>query len=49
MTNHSTKNTCRHKISIRLLGLYLKSDNMRKSKAIKYIVKKYCLILSKVV
>ena len=30
----------------RLLGLEFKSDNIIKSKAMKFIVKKYCLIIS---
>ena len=35
-----------NKISTRLLKLNLKSDNAIKSNAMKFIVKKYCLILS---
>ena len=34
---------------MRLLGLNFKSDSTIKSKAIKYFVKKYCLIMSKFV
>ena len=46
----STKKTLISKVSTRLLtrllGLEFKSDNISKSKAMKFIVKKYCLILS---
>ena len=42
----STKETLINKISTALLGLESKSDNIAKSKAIKFIVKKYCLIVS---
>ena len=34
------------KISTRFSGLEFKSDNIIKSIAIKYFVKKYCLIIS---
>ena len=37
------------KTSMRLLGLEFKSDATINSKAIKYFVKKYCSIMSKVV
>ena len=33
-------------MSTRLLGIEFKSDNIIKSKAMKFIVKKYCLIKS---
>ena len=42
----STKKTLINKTSTRLLGLEFKSDNIIKSKAIKLIIKKYCLIIS---
>ena len=37
------------KTSMRLLGLEFKSDTTIYSQAIKYIVKKYCSIMSRVV
>ena len=40
----STRKTLINKISTKLLGLDFKSDNMIKSKAMKYIIKKYCRI-----
>ena len=43
----STKKTLINKLSTILLGLEFKSDNITKLKAIKFIVKKYCLIISK--
>ena len=42
----STKKTLINKTSTRLLRLQFKSDNITKSKAMKAIVKKYCLIIS---
>ena len=44
--NQSTKKTLINIIAMRLSGLQFKSDNKIKSKAIKFIVKKYCLIIS---
>ena len=49
LINQQIKKTLIDKISMRLLGLEFKSDNTLKSKAIKHIVKKYYLIMSKVV
>ena len=42
----STKKTLTKETSTRLLGLEFKSDNIIKSKAIRFIIKKYCLIKS---
>ena len=42
----STRKTLTNKISTRLLGLESKSDNIIKSKAMKVIFQKYCLIIS---
>ena len=42
----STKKTLINKISTRLLGLEFESDNIIKSKAVKVITKKYCMIIS---
>ena len=47
--NQLTKKTLIYKVSMRLIGLNFKSNNTIKSNAIKYIVKKYCLIMSKAV
>ena len=43
------KKTLINKVSTRLLGLDFRSNNIIKSKAMKLIVKKYCLIISKIV
>ena len=48
-SNQLAKKTLMNKISMILLGLELKSDNTIKSKPIKCILKKYCLVMSKVV
>ena len=48
-SNQLTKKTLIYKVSMRLIGLNFKSNNTIKSNAIKYIVKKYCLIMSKAV
>ena len=40
LIQQSTKKTLRSKISRRLLGLEFKSDNKRKSKALKFVGKK---------
>ena len=42
----STKKTLINKISTRFLGSKFKSDNIIKPKAMKFIVRKYCLIIS---
>ena len=42
----STEKPLINKISTRLLELEFKSDNIIKSKAMKFFVKKYCLITS---
>ena len=42
----TTKKTLINKTSTRLLRLQFKSDNITKSKAMKVIAKKYCLIIS---
>ena len=44
----STKKTLVNKISVRLLGLEFKWDNILKTKAMKFIVKKTCLIISNI-
>ena len=44
-SNNQLKNQT-DRISMRLLRLEFKSDNTIKSKAMKYTVKKYCLIIS---
>ena len=42
----STKKALLNRISIRLLGLEFKSENIIKSKAMKFIVKKLFLLIS---
>ena len=42
----TTRKTLINKTSARLLRLQFKSDNITKSKAMKVIAKKYCLIIS---
>ena len=44
-TKKSTKKTIIDKTSMRLLGIEFKSNNMTKSKTIKYVVKRILLIL----
>ena len=44
-SNQLTKKLLIDKISMILLGIHFKSDNTRKSKSIKYVVKRYCLIM----
>ena len=45
-SNQLTKKILIDKVSMRLLGLNFKSDNTIKSKAIKCVVKKHCLIMN---
>ena len=44
----STKKTVINKMSTRLLGLEFKSDNIIKSRAMKFTAQKYCLIISNI-
>ena len=49
LTKKSTKNPLADKISMKLLKSESKSDIKIKSKPIKYIVRKYCPIMNKLV
>ena len=44
----SIKKTLVNKISVRLLGLEFKWDNILKTKTMKFIVKKTCLVISNI-